>query len=793
MTAPVMFVLVQLRRRWRGWLGLALLVGVFAGAVAAIAAGAQRTDSAYPQLVSWSRAPDAVLLSPMVPSGTFEQVRPEQVARLPQVTATAAAMTYVVADPAEIGLVAPVDGGIPGLMWARKLISGRLPDPASADEADIAFTTARDFKLDVGDSLSLRLLTTSGATRTVWLRIVGVDAAPTEFPPSTGTGNDTVWTTPAFYRQHAGQSLAEYEAIAVRLRHGVADWNAVQHRLAQLGHGRVLQAFTLADTGAPTQRSIHLQVVALRLLAALLALIGLLVAGQLIARLTFLEAGDYRTVQALGMTRPQLFAAAIGRAGLIGVVAGLTAAVLSVALSPVFPIGLAKFAEPRPGVDANDAVLMAAFAATMVGIVACAAWPAWRSVRWGVGSQPTLTRPAAGLISTLATGLRPVSAAVGVRLALQRGSGRTALPVASTVVTSAVGLAALTAALVFSGSLNHLLSTPQLYGASWDVLVQTTESGDPGQGVTAALPVVSRDPQVAAWATGYSGVPLRLGGTEVQAIALNSGHGGTLEPTIVRGRAPVTGEVALGERTLASLHAHLGETLRLQFAGGPAKSVTVVGIAILPTLSDTLTLGSGVAVTVAELRQLLPPHVSAPAYDTLVVRLRPGANPRADTARLAADLARHGTLLVTKFQTPPDLLNFGGVAAMPALLGALLSALALMTITHLLISSVRRRRRDLAVLRTIGFTRRQVRAAVAWQATTLMAVALALGIPAGLICGRLAWLAFTSQLGVLPVLQVPSLTFGILVPAALVVALVVSAVPAGSAAQTRPARILRDE
>ena len=132
----------------------------------------------------------------------------------------------------------------------------------------------------------------------------------------------------------------------------------------------------------------------------------------------------------------------------------------------------------------------------------------------------------------------------------------------------------------------------------------------------------------------------------------------------------------------------------------------------------------------------MPLHVSAPAYDTLVVRLRPGADPQADTARLAAELAPHGTLVVTKFQTPTDLLNFGGVAAMPALLGALLSALALVTITHLLISSVRRRRRDLAVLRTIGFTRRQVRAAVAWQAATLMAVALALGIPAGLICGR---------------------------------------------------------
>ena len=793
MAAPMMFVLVQLRGRWRGWLGLALLVGLFAGGVDAIAAGAQRTDSAYPRLVTWSRAPDAAIYSPMFESRTFEQVRPEQVARLPQVTATAAAMTYLVTYPAAIGLIAPEDGRIPGQMWSRKLISGRLPDPAAADEADIAFTTAHDFHLGVGDSLSLSLLTMSGTTKSVRLRIVGIDAAPTEFPPSTGTGNDAVWTTPAFYRQHAGQSLVEYQAIAVRLRHGVADWNAIQHELNQLGGGRVLQAFTLADTGAPTQRSIHLQVVALRLLAALLALIALLVIGQLIARLTFLESGDYRTAQALGMTRQQLLAAAIGRAVLIGVAAGLVATGLAVTLSPVFPIGLARFAEPHPGVDASTAVLAAAFAATLIGVAGCAAWPAWRSVRLGVGSQPTVTRPTAGLISALASGSRPVSAAVGLRLALQRGSGRTSLPVASTVVTSAIGVAALTAALVFSGSLNHLLSTPQLYGASWDVLVQTIESGNPGQGVTAAVPVVSRDPQVAAWATGYSGVPLRLGDTQVQAIALNPGHGGTLQPTIVRGRAPRTGEIVLGERTLASLHAHLGETLPLQLARGPTKSVTVVGIAILPTLSDTLTLGSGVALTVAELRQLVPRHVSAPAYDTLVVRLRPGADPQAGPARLTADLARYGTLVATKFQTPTDLLNFGGVAAMPALLGALISALALVTITHLLISSVRRRRRDLAVLRTIGFTRPQVRAAVAWQAATLMALALALGIPAGLICGRLAWLAFTRQVGVLPVLQAPPLTFGVLAAAAMVIALVVSALPAWSAAQTEPARILRSE
>ncbi len=789
----MMFAFAQFRGRWRGWLGLALLVGMFAGAVGTLASGAQRTDAAYPRLVTWSRAPDAVLYSLMFSSGTFAQVRPGQVAQLPQVSAAATAMSYTVTNPAEIALIAPEDGRIPGQMWARKLIAGRLPDPASPGEADIAFTTARDFNLAVGDSLSLRLLTMSSTSKTVRLRIVGIDAAPAEFPPSTGTGNDAVWTTPAFYRQHANQSLLEFEVIAVRLRHGVADWNATQHELNRLGQGRVMQAFTLADAGAPTQRSIHLQVVALRVVAALLALIGLLVTGQLIARLTFLESGDYRTAQSLGMTRRQLVVAAIARAVLIGIVAGLVAIILAVTLSPVFPVGLAGFAEPHPGVDADAAVLAATFVGTLAGVAGCAAWPAWRSVRQGAGSLSAVKRPNAGPVSALASGLRPVSAAIGLRLALQRGSGRTALPVVSTVVTAAVGIAALTAALVFSGSLNHLQSTPSLYGASWDVLVQTISTTEHGQGVTAAVPAVSRDPQVAAWATGYSGVPLSLGNTPVQGIALNPGQGGSVEATIVHGRVPRTGEVAVGQRTLTSLHAHLGETLSLQLAGGPTRRVRVVGIAILPTLSDTLTLGSGVVLTVDELRHLVPPQVTAPPYDTLVVRLRPGANSRADTARLAAEVASHGPLVATQFQVPTDLLNFGGVGALPALLGAMLSVLALATITHLLISSVRRRRHDLAVLRTIGFTRRQVRASVAWQAASLTALALALGIPAGVISGRLAWLTFTRQLGVLPVLRVPPLTLAVLVLAAMVSAVIVSTLPARSAARTRLAGILRSE
>ena len=105
--------------------------------------------------------------------------------------------------------------------------------------------------------------------------------------------------------------------------------------------------------------------------------------------------------------------------------------------------------------------------------------------------------------------------------------------------------------------------------------------------------------------------------------------------------------------------------------------------------------------------------------------------------------------------TPADVVNFGRVQDLPLLIGIALSLLALVTIVHLLLTSVRRRRRDFAVLRSIGFTRGQVRSTVGWQASTLTVAALCLGIPLGIVCGRVAWRLFTGQLGILPVVVLP--------------------------------------
>jgi len=127
------------------------------------------------------------------------------------------------------------------------------------------------------------------------------------------------------------------------------------------------------------------------------------------------------------------------------------------------------------------------------------------------------------------------------------------------------------------------------------------------------------------------------------------------------------------------------------------------------------------------------------------------------------------------------------------LLGIALSGLALATVAHLLITAVRRRGRDFATLRTLGCTRGQLRQVAAWQAGTLTGVALAIGIPAGAVCGRAAWHIFAHHLGILPVLVLPFWQFALITGAALALALAVAAWPGESAARASTAQVLRSE
>ena len=140
-----------------------------------------------------------------------------------------------------------------------------------------------------------------------------------------------------------------------------------------------------------------------------------------------------------------------------------------------------------------------------------------------------------------------------------------------------------------------------------------------------------------------------------------------------------------------------------------------------------------------------------------------------------------------------DVRNLQRVANLPRLLAGLVALLGLGTMTHALVTSVRRRRRDLAVLKTLGFTRGQVAATICWQATTFAVVALAIGLPLGVVAGRWAWQLTADTLGVQSSTVVPLAAMAAAAAGAVLAANLVAAVPGRVASRLRPATALRAE
>jgi ABC-type antimicrobial peptide transport system permease subunit len=113
------------------------------------------------------------------------------------------------------------------------------------------------------------------------------------------------------------------------------------------------------------------------------------------------------------------------------------------------------------------------------------------------------------------------------------------------------------------------------------------------------------------------------------------------------------------------------------------------------------------------------------------------------------------------------------------------------TLVHLLVVSVSRRRREMGLLKTLGFVNRQIVASVAWQATALVAVGIVVGVPLGIVLGREVWDAFANNLGVVPVPVVRPLLLAAIVLGTLVVANLLAMAPAFAARRPKPQQLLR--
>ena len=97
------------------------------------------------------------------------------------------------------------------------------------------------------------------------------------------------------------------------------------------------------------------------------------------------------------------------------------------------------------------------------------------------------------------------------------------------------------------------------------------------------------------------------------------------------------------------------------------------------------------------------------------------------------------------------------------------------------------------MLKTLGFTRRQLAAVVAWQSTIAVAIGVIIGIPLGVLLGRTLWDRFARQIHAVPAPTTPALTVALIAIGALAVANLVAAIPGYLAARTRTAVLLHAE
>jgi predicted lysophospholipase L1 biosynthesis ABC-type transport system permease subunit len=185
--------------------------------------------------------------------------------------------------------------------------------------------------------------------------------------------------------------------------------------------------------------------------------------------------------------------------------------------------------------------------------------------------------------------------------------------------------------------------------------------------------------------------------------------------------------------------------------------------------------------------------------NTILVRFRPGADHAAAIRRLEriggrlSGIRSVAGIQVLPVQRPAEIVNYRTMGTAPLVLAGMLAAGAFVALALTLAASVRRRARDLALLKTLGLVRRQVVGAVIWQASIPVAIGTVAGIPLGIATGRFLWVRFASELYVVPQPAISMVTVAIVAISTLALAILTALVPGWRAARTSVAVVLRAE
>jgi hypothetical protein len=710
------------------------------------------------------------------------------------------------------------------------VVEGRMANPRRANEFVLTTVAARLLGWHVGQSIPMYFYTTAQAnlpgigtakvkpTLRLTMHLVGTVVFNDEVVLDEVDRYPTFMLfTPKLTRQFAATGM-DYDDYALQLQHGSRDVPAVEREIiAALPKGTTYQFHVTSVVTGQVDRSIEPEVIALGIFGLIMLLATLIIAGGLVARVLHSEENDMETIRALGGSPAMIMSARL--LGVLGaILAGaLLAAGVAIVISPLSPIGPVRAVYPDRGISFDWSVLGLGFVALAVVLGVLAFVRARRRSRDLQANLTSAAIPVSSRAARFATNVGlPLTAVVGLRFALEPGRRRDAAPVRSALFGAVVAVTIVAATLTFGSSLNTLISHPALYGWNWNYALSSSSGSVPPQ----ATRLLSGDRYVAAWSpTSFPNV--QIDGVTVPVLSMPP-HSKVSPPLLSGHEVDAGSQIVLGEATMQQLHKKLGDTVTVSY-GSPHDApvyvhgiLTIVGTATLPAVGNPQNLhasmGTGGVISDAIESEAMRKALASP-YSTLngppmvFIRLHQGVSASkalsslrkiAAVANLAFTKVPDGegdgdTVVVLPVQYPAEIENYRSIGATPDVLALALAVGAVASLALTLAASVRRRRRDLALLRSFGFTRRQLMASIAWQASVAGLIGIVAGLPLGILIGRWLWTLFARYIDAVPNPTVPFLSMIIVVVVTLALANLVAALPGRSAARTSTAQVLRGE
>jgi hypothetical protein len=767
------------------------VAAIVSGSVLTTAAGARRTATVVDRMVAHEDRP-AFGIGTYLTTNAGDPVRlragEEALTDVPGIEqAIAIANVFVAIGPEDgswnLAIGTDLDGRYLDSGWTEPLRDGRLPAVDGRGEVAFDASTASRLGVSVGDEFvaptisvtTMQALISGQASEIVpdgpQLRftVVGIFRESVTDDPSFGWGVASPDT--AAYLAQAGASDSYF------LVDGDVDMDA-QSAVAVvsevMGDGGSYVVDLDAELG-PVRNTVDIIAAGLALFAVLAAVAGLIALGQVVGRQVAHSGRLADVTAALGM-RDRETAIALALPSAIGAGMGIiVGALAAVALSPIFPTGLGRRAEPSPGVRVDWLVLGVGSLVLFVLVSAWAMAAAHRRVR---SSGGTSRPPSRGTRSGLRRWL-PLCLAIGSGSVLVPNRVRSAARPTSALLGAVLGVTGVLAIAVFTVSQRTTAGDPIRYGWTWDV-DSDIAFDDPEQ----LLMALADEPVLAAVGVADCG-QTTIGDDDTTLCALEV-LSGSMPMTYLAGRAPSSpDEVAAGSETMTEHDLALGDRIAVTGSNGATKSFEVVGVLVFP---DITAPGRGLATT-PEGRQTLG---DSDGFPILTLKYAPDLD-QEEVERVLADVYGLSPDALTR-PSPPQLLERLELVR-PTLvsLAVFLAVLGLIGLLHFLMLSNARRRHETAVLETIGFVRAQTVAVVVWQGFTIASIGVMVGAPLGVIVGRSVWVASIDHLGIIDTATVPWLFCGLVGAAALVGAAVIGLLTGWRAASRSPSVALRNE